>query len=263
MRKIEFSLKFEIKITIFLILFSSFIFLPNFESMSICKLCHESYNINSLIKELSEGEPNFSYYGELTPEEIQNQLNIQLCGKCRLDLGKNTFSIIKGQSSGKQKLCPNCLWYGFNHPLNVDGKCHECGTEDREKEQQKIKNGMKKCDACNEYFKRKNIKYYDSLRLWFCNDCDAVRLVYKEAYNTSWDLGLNQDQIIKLIKNLSEKSNSHPKAKKVMSNLYDSIMKAFQEGSKKQILGNLIIRTLKSRIEIYEGDVDDWLERTS
>lgn len=82
-----------------------------------CLVCGKTYCCKELIRELKGACPDFDD-SRPTDEEIVTQLEMKRCGECRVQ--------VELRGKHETKLCANCLWYGQNHPLAVDGQCLNC-----------------------------------------------------------------------------------------------------------------------------------------
>lgn len=87
--------------------------------MTTCTSCGEKYTFTALVSILSE-HSNVRIGDSFEDREVEEQLGMKLCGNCRVE--KLRSSIGKNE-----EMCANCLWYGFSHPSNLDGRCLNCG----------------------------------------------------------------------------------------------------------------------------------------
>ena len=89
---------------------------------SDCSKCHCIYTPDDL------QEVIFIDYDDL--ESIMEQMRMRLCITCRIRILTQDNDDRK-----KKKICSNCISYGFNHPINLNGKCLNCahyGTPEME-----------------------------------------------------------------------------------------------------------------------------------
>lgn len=93
----------------------------------VCSECENVYNVKTLYEYLKTYGNSCGEYGYITSTQIQDQLDMALCGSCRV---KNApcFGCQKCCAPDTEfpEMCPNCLHYGFNHRSNIGGKCLNC-----------------------------------------------------------------------------------------------------------------------------------------
>jgi hypothetical protein len=89
-----------------------------------CQLCGQPYTIKELFKVTREHGKNNTNYQDHGFFDLEEQLNMEICGPCRIERAP-CFGC---DGCWSDSMCPNCVFYGLNNKDSRNGWCVHCYT---------------------------------------------------------------------------------------------------------------------------------------
>lgn len=100
---------------------------PSVETLSKCDKCGDDYNIKTLDKYLKKYIIINASTDDTSVSAIKSQLKMRICGACRIKDAPCMGCSECRRRTPLNEPCLSCIYYGFNHPMNANGKCLICG----------------------------------------------------------------------------------------------------------------------------------------